>query len=509
MPSAISICVLLALVACEPTTPDDQAPSTGDDDDSGSVGDDSGSVGDDSGTDGDDSGSGGDDSGGDSGTDVEVTKVAARLHADFASLIYVSWQQSMPAEAWVEYSFDKDVWSATPTAAAAAGSVERLVLGVPYETDAQFRVCVDTAKGALCTEESSIRTGDLPAGLPVPELVVAEADAWEPTGKYLYTSINEDTGGWTSGTYWLLIFDRQARVVWSMKNPDDYWTIYVRADGSDLMWDNNTVWTFSGHADSEVHRMKIDGTEVATYTTPGLHHAWVELPDGTIAWGNHVSNNEEWLMELAPDGTESAVWKCSDFEVEMLGETGRACHSNSWWWDEASDSYLVSFPSSAGDVRDTVLHLDRDGTTLTTWGALSDWTFDPIESTFDYQHGVTFTDAGTLLVSTKLTEANPYYDRRLDTLAAREYELDYKTKTLHQIWSYGEDQGIAGITAGEAHRLPNGNTLHNYGSGARTREITPDGELVWDVKWPDGDSEGRGRLQGRSIFLENLYDFAP
>ncbi len=344
----------------------------------------------------------------------------------------------------------------------------------------------------------------------MPEVVLARADLWEPSGRYLYTSINEDTGGWTRGTYWQLIFDRQGRVVWSMPTPDENWTIYVRvsADGRDLMWDSNTVWTFSDD-DSEVHRMKIDGTELETYTTPGLHHAWVELPDGTIAWGNHVSNNDEWLSELAPDGTESTVWRCSDFEVEMLGDTGRGCHSNSWWWHEASDSYLVSFPSSAGDVRDTVLHLDRDGTTLSTWGALSDWTFDPVESTFDYQHGVTFTEAGTLLVSTKLPESNPYYDRTLDTLAAREYELDYKTKTLRQIWTFGEDQGIAGVTAGEAHRLPNGNTLHNYGSGARTREITPDGELVWDVKWPDGDSEGDGRLQGRSIFLEDLYDFAP
>jgi hypothetical protein len=344
----------------------------------------------------------------------------------------------------------------------------------------------------------------------VPEVLVADPTRWEPTGSYLYTSINEDTGGWTRGTYWQLVFDRQGRVVWAVPSPDEDWTIYVRvsADGDDLMWDSNEVWTLSGD-DSEVVRMKIDGTVGDTYTTPGLHHAWLELPDGTVAWGERVSNNEEWLVERAPDGTETIVWRCSDFEIEMLGETGRSCHSNSWWWHEATDTYLVSFPSSAGNVKDTVLHLDRDGTTLSTWGALSDWTFDPVESTFDYQHGVTFTDAGTLLVSTKLTAANPYYDPRLDTLAVREYELDYANKTLREIWSFGEDQAIAGVTAGEAHRLPNGNTLHNYGSGARTREITPDGDMVWDVKWPDGDSEGRGRLQGRSIFVEDLYAFAP
>ena len=196
-------------------------------------------------------------------------------------------------------------------------------------------------------------------------------------------------------------------------------------------------------------------------------------------------------------------------EVEQLGSTQNSCHSNSWFWHEATDTWLVSFPSTAGAVRDTVLHLDAKGATLTFWGQLSDWTFDPFVSTFDYQHGVTFTETGTLLVSTKLIEEHPLYDRRNDTLAVREYELDYKSEVLREVWSFGSDQGIAGNTAGEAHRLANGNTLHNYGSGGRTREINAAGELVWDVMWEDGDTDGPGRLQGKSTFITDLYAFAP
>jgi hypothetical protein len=140
---------------------------------------------------------------------------------------------------------------------------------------------------------------------------------------------------------------------------------------------------------------------------------------------------------------------------------------------------------------------------------VSDWTFAAERNTFDYQHGVTFTPEGNLLLSTKMHESNPYYTRSLDTLAVREYALDYKSKTLTEVFSFGEDQGIAGNTAGEAHRLSNNNTLHNYGSGARTREITADGALVWDIKWSGGDSEGSGRLQGRGVLLSDLYTFAP
>ncbi len=112
-------------------------------------------------------------------------------------------------------------------------------------------------------------------------------------------------------------------------------------------------------------------------------------------------------------------------------------------------------------------------------------------------------------MSTQLTRDNPYYQSNYDTLAVREYELDYEEKILRQVWAFGEDEGIAGKYAGEAHRLINGNTLHNYGTGARLREITPDGELVWDVKFPGGNTDGNGRLQGRSVFITDLYDFAP
>jgi hypothetical protein len=56
---------------------------------------------------------------------------------------------------------------------------------------------------------------------------------------------------------------------------------------------------------------------------------------------------------------------------------------------------------------------------------------------------------------------------------------------------------------GEAHRLPGGNTLHNYGSGARIREVTPDGQVVWDVLWTDST------FLGRTTALEDLHPFLP
>ena len=53
---------------------------------------------------------------------------------------------------------------------------------------------------------------------------------------------------------------------------------------------------------------------------------------------------------------------------------------------------------------------------------------------------------------------------------------------------------------GEAHRLPGGHTLHNYGSTARIREFTPAGDVVWDTQW------GGGQTLGRTEVIEDLYD---
>ena len=447
-------------------------------------------------------------------TEPQIAGASVRLHDTIESLVYVSWEQLAPATVWVEYSFDDGEWHSTPPVAVESEAVEQLVLGVPYDTAFTWQIVNDFGEGGLSGGASTSTTGALPVGLPPTEVVSGDEALWYPEGRYLYTSINEDDGGWTGGTYWKFIIDRQGRVVWAMETANENWTIWVEVsyDGEDLMWDDASEWNFASSEVSRVHRMKIDGTIVASYETEGLHHAWDELSDGTIVWGARIDSNEEWLIARHTDGSEETLWKCSEFEIEQLGHTGRSCHSNSWWWHEPSDTYLVSFPASSGDTQNTVAHLDSDGATLSAWGGIGGiggWTFEPESSTFDYQHGVTFTGDDTLLVSTQLTPANPYYDRSNDVLAVREYELDYESQVLRQIWHFGEDLGIPGNYAGEAHRLPNGNTLHNFGTGARTREITPDGQLVWDIKWPDGNLEGRGRLQGRSVFLEDLYDFAP
>ena len=441
---------------------------------------------------------GDDDSGGEadddtSSGDAPIADVQWQRHDEIESILVVSWTQLAPATGHVEYGFDEGEWRSTPSSDLDAGARQALLLGIPYETDVTFRVVNDLGEGPVASADVEAQTGSLPGDLPVPELLVGLSDQWEPTGSYLLGSINAYQGGWTGGDYWKFILDRQGRVVWALLTPENHWTIYSRVslDGRHILWDEFSYWShWDEGANSQVHYTKIDGSITRTVPTPGGHHAFTELPDGSLVWGA-ASWWSETLEKRDPLGIQSTIWDCWEFE-DAHGGSGY-CQSNSLYYHEPTDSFLYSFYTS-----DTVVEIDgATGATVRIFGHTPDsYLFEPTDAAFWWQHGATYTDAGTLLLST-------YVDSQSSELVAREYELDDEAEVLGQVWSFGAGEGVHGDTAGEAHRLPGGNTLHNYGDGCRVREIAPDGTVVWDADW-----EG-SRLLGRTVFLEDLYDFAP
>jgi hypothetical protein len=415
------------------------------------------------------------------------------LHEDITSIVYVTWEQAEAAAGVVvEYSVDDGKWMETPAQDLGAGSAAFMLLGIPYTAEFAYRIRLE----AQTSDEHTASAGALPAGLPTPDLLLADEDAWFADGQYLILSVNGDTGGWTGGDYWKIIVDRQARVVWAQMTEDEYWTIFARIsrDGDDILWDESSFWAeWDQGASSRVVRTKIDGTIVESVDTPGLHHAFVELEDDVLAWGAATFSTEK-LVKRTGAGAVEVIWDCDRFHSDT--NTSASCQSNTLFWDEPSDTFLMSFYTTS-----TVTHIDHQtGQTLRYWGNMDGpWVFAPEESLFSWQHGVHFTEEGTLLLSTHTVLGD------LETVV-REYDIDDNGQILNQIWSFGVGEGVHARTAGEAHRLDNGNTLHNYGSDGRLREVTEDGEVVWDIAWDHG---GQSRLIGRSIFTDSLYHFAP
>ena len=114
----------------------------------------------------------------------------------------------------------------------------------------------------------------------------------------------------------------------------------------------------------------------------------------------------------------------------------------------------------------------------------------------DWQHGISYTDAGTLLLSTEGRNGNN--DR---VTMVREYTVDHKQELLTEIWNRNSEEHAT--TNGDAWRLSNGNTLHVIGSSGHIKEYAADGEIVWHLDITN--ENGTGRLLGRGEFIEDLY----
>ena len=428
-------------------------------------------------------------------TEVQATAVHTALHDDYGSMIVVEWLQKREARSWVEYDFEGE-WIRVREGVREPGYHKEQIIGIPFDTEVKVRVANDFGDGKLTTRTHILKTKDVPSAMPRPTLDVSEPDLWDPDSNFLLSSINQEDGGWSGGTYWKFIVDRKGRLVWVDRTPKDHWTIFMRqaVNGKDILWDEATWWAsgFDLGAGSKIHRMKLDGTMVETTKTPGLHHSFTELPDETLVYGS-ADFYSEVLVEKKPNGNETVIWDCVDFYQDIgYSSGGYGCQSNTLYYDVPTDRYLYSFYTS-----NSVLEITRDGEVTKILGMLPGaWAFDPPESQFYFQHGVHYSEEGTLLVSSHQS----YFDVQG---VVREYEVDEANQTLREIWNQGIDGGIYSPTAGEVHRLGNGNTVHNYGASPVVQEVTPDGTVVWQIDF------GGTKLIGRSTFIDDLYDFMP
>ncbi len=416
---------------------------------------------------------------------VAASDLSWALHPEMESLVYASWTQDGDAPVHVEVSVDEGVWIPSPSFDGVAGPNQQLLAGIPFASEASWRVVIE---GQESYDGPTITTGELPSGLPTPTVTVSDPTRWLSEGNYLLSSINEKRGGWTTGTYWTFILDRQGRVVWARYAPERNWTLFaqVALSGDAILWDDATYWSdYDDGAGSSVHRTWLD-EEIEEIPTPGLHHAFVQLPDGSLAWGSQDHGGGEALVELAPGAKEPEVlWTCRE-DWEGSGD----CESNGLFYQPSTDSFLYSFYTN-----NSVVEVDRATGQSLWWAGDVDggFSFEPEDSQFSWQHGVSYTSSGTLLVST----AWPYEGRSQATDLA-EYEVDREKGTLTWVW--GSESGVLANTNGDAWRLDNGNTLHVVGSASVIREVDPDGVDVWRVEF-EGD-----RLLGRGEFIADLYD---
>ena len=94
-------------------------------------------------------------------------------------------------------------------------------------------------------------------------------------------------------------------------------------------------------------RFDIEGTLVESIPTPGAHHPFTELPDGSLAWGAIDEYFvDETLTVRSPDGSTRELWSCSAFLDAEGGASDDYCGTNTLSYSAERDSFLYSFLSS-------------------------------------------------------------------------------------------------------------------------------------------------------------------
>lgn len=426
---------------------------------------------------------------------VTFTNLSWSLHPAMGSLVVAAWTQDGPADVRIEVEVDPGVWVPSPLERREAGAHERVLAGIPFGHTAAWRVVA----GEAVVDGPPITTAPLPAGMPAPSVTVSDPARWQPGANFLLSSVNERPGGWTGGTYWTFVADRAGRVVWAKKAPSNHWTLYatLARSGDHLLWDEATYWSdFGNGEEGKIHRTYLD-QEIEVIDTPGLHHAFVELPDGTLVWGSKAHGGVEALVEKAPGAaTETVIWTCRNDWPNSIDGWGQ-CESNGIYWVEATDTFLYSFYTN-----NSIVEVDH-ATGESLWWAgdvPGGYSFVPANAEFEWQHGVSYTATGTLLVSSEWDGGvgGPVRTWLL------EYEVDPIDGTLGLVWA--SDSGVKADTNGHAWRLANGNTLHIVGAASVVREVdTAADEDVWRLEFPACGDPNNCNLLGGGEFLTDLY----
>ena len=416
-------------------------------------------------------------------SDIEV-----EIHDEVNTVLVVTWPQDADAElSWIEYSFE-DTTMSTPPVSRSAGEQTEVLLGIPELTEVSLQIFSESGGETTASEVVTAETGALPGDLPTPTLIEYDPALASPEG---WALISIDTAGphsWYYGPYYVVILDRLGRIVWYYYLSDRRVAMYphVALDGTHILFDESTAY-FSSSDDPVIRRMTLDFSYNETVEVERYTYAYTELEEGGFIrdWGYAGTYR---LVEQSEDGELRTIWDCDDWLQQNYDGNG-ICYTNTVNYSPVTNTVLWSLV-----YHDTVVEIDRDsGAVVRVMGKLSPThQIIPATAMWDFQHYPNYTPDGTLLVSMH-DDADPYEQR------AREYVIDDEAGTISEIWSYGEGIDEYAYYSGEAYRLPNGNTLMNYGTGGAAREITPDKQVVWDIEFP------AWYLTGHMSLVEDLY----
>jgi hypothetical protein len=406
-------------------------------------------------------------------------EVSAEVSAHIATVVTVRWATDEPTIGYVEYGPTAAMAFKTPLADDESKAHEQLLLGLTADTLIHYRVVTWDGDDAAASDMQTVRTGDLPVGLPRLEV---EGDGHDQL------TIVPVLGSTTA----VVIIDPDGKIVWQHRDDRDldFYRARLSVDGKSLLYNAASV---SGDPadDSELVRVALDGSESSSIPVPLLAHDFVEHPNGTLAAivveyrdveGSEVRGDK--IVEIDPeDGAQTTVWTSWDC-FDPSEWTGDApdhgwTFANALDYDANEEAYYLGMRNFS-----SIAKIDRETGACEWVLGLSAPTFEFADGSARFLHQHQFHVRGDRIVVLD-NEGSPGNESRVI-----EYQLDFEANVATETWSYVSDPTVYTFVLGEPTRLDDGSTFVNWSSAGQLERVSQDGESLWKLNSPAGFAFG-------------------
>lgn len=419
------------------------------------------------------------------------------MEDDIPTVGWARWTTDAPGTSWVEFGPTLSLGSSTPPSTTPSTEHAVLVAGLAPNATWYWRAASEVDGEVLRSAVRTVETGVSPRDLP--RLTLGEYDAsLQAPGYTLTTSLGDPS--------WVIIYNGDGEPVWWQQAPSDRVVAQAR------LTDNGTAVVYNvaslnfGTDVGQILRVRLDGDILSETRTVMGHHDFLELEDGggfayiaadTRAWVNPADGLTydvvgDAIYELPEGATEDTertlVWDTWDdipVDVDPLVDNDFYPFGLDWTHcnglaTDGAGGYVVSVRKENAFVK-----IDRaTGETLWQLGGAGTEFTQTEGRPFIGQHSPDLTDGGVLLFDNGDPEADDAYSE------AVEYAVDEDGRTYTPIWTYNYDKRISSYLLGDVERLSNGNTLVAWGSGGVITEVTPAGDVAFQVSLAIGSAVG-------------------
>ena len=365
-----------------------------------------------------------------------------------------------------------------------------LLLGMKADHEYHYRV-VATAGSQTCTgPDNTLQTGSLPATLTLPSISVTTAQPDKAAKGFLLAGFGFMTKGPT------FIIDSDGDYVWWFDS-GDMTRARMSYDGKS-MWTQAMNWSTTGGFNGSpggnpvIHQVSMDGMDVQTF---GLNeigdatHDYDVTPDGSYISPQFDAAGCMTIRERAANGQSHDIIASNTVNPQAVNE----CLVNSIHYWPSDDSITYSDLPHNCYVK------------ITHAGAVQ-WVLGGANTTFTQGDAISWhgEHGHHLLSPTRFlmfnNGVNPLAVGPTDGSSSIVYEveLDTSTNTATRVWQY--DGGLQTLVFGDVQRLPNGNTIVNYGTHGTTHEVDANATLVRTMTWASSPTipyiEWRSSLYG-------------